>query len=142
MNTTMNGDTRTAGLRQMLTSRRREMQANVEERMRDGRADRSNDVRDIVDLSDVGIEEDLCFALIQMRTEAMARIDAALERLDAGRYGVCFACDTEITESRLRALPFAVRCRACEERHEREERGRLDLRRRGYITLFPESQGA
>lgn len=127
----------------MLTDRRREMQADVEERMREGRTDRSNDVRDIVDLCDVGIEEELSFALLQMRTEALARVDAALERLEDGKYGACFACGAEIAESRLRALPFAVRCRACEERHEQEQgKGRRDLRRQGHMTLFPDFQGA
>ena len=123
--------------------RRREMRADVEERMRDGRTDRSNDVRDVVDQCDVGIEEELSFALLQMRTETLARIDAALGRLEAGNYGACFACGAEITESRLRALPFAVRCRACEERHEQEQgKGRRDLQRQGHMTLFPEFQGA
>lgn len=126
MDTTINaGVRRTVGLRQMLTNRRREMQADVD-----------------VDLRDVGIEEELSFALRQRRTKAVARVDAALERLEAGRYGACFACNAEITEGRLRALPFAVRCTACEERREREGRGRRDLRRQGYTTLFPESQGA
>ena len=119
------------------------MRADVEERMRDGRTDRSNDVRDVVDQCDVGIEEELSFALLQMRTETLARIDAALGRLEAGKYGACFACGAEITESRLRALPFAVRCRACEERHEQEQgKGRRDLQRQGHMTLFPEFQGA
>ena len=144
MNTTMNADvTRTDGLRQMLTDRRRRMRADVEERIRDGRTDRSNDVRDIIDICDVGIEEELSFALLQMRTEALARVDAALARLEAGKYGACSACGAEITERRLRALPFAVRCRACEERHEQEQgRDRRDLQRQGHMMLFPELHGA
>jgi RNA polymerase-binding transcription factor DksA len=44
-----------------------------------------------------------------------------LVRLDAGKYGVCFECEDEISERRLRALPFAVRCQACEERREQEQ---------------------
>ena len=35
--------------------------------------------------------------------------------LDEGRYGHCYECGDEIAEARLRALPFAVRCKDCEE---------------------------
>ena len=37
-------------------------------------------------------------------------------RFGAGGYGTCLSCDGEISERRLRALPFAVRCEVCEER--------------------------
>jgi DnaK suppressor protein len=33
-------------------------------------------------------------------------------------YGDCFECGDEIAEARLRALPFAVRCRECEQSRE------------------------
>ena len=53
--------------------------------------------------------------LLQMSAETLARIDAALRRLDVGQYGFCAECAKEIAERRLRALPFAVRCQACED---------------------------
>ena len=46
------------------------------------------------------------------------RIDTALRRLDEGIYGDCFECGNEIVGARLRALPFALRCKDCEETHE------------------------
>ena len=39
-------------------------------------------------------------------------------RLEEGNYGYCFECGDEIAEQRLRALPFAVRCKDCEEARE------------------------
>jgi DnaK suppressor protein len=42
-----------------------------------------------------------------MRADTLARVDEALVRLDAGKYGSCVECDGEISERRLRALPFA-----------------------------------
>ena len=53
-----------------------------------------------------------------MRGETLARIDAALRRLEAGTYGVCGDCDQPIAAERLRALPFAAGCRPCEEARE------------------------
>jgi RNA polymerase-binding transcription factor DksA len=40
-------------------------------------------------------------------------IDGALERIESGRYGVCLACETAITEARLKALPATTTCREC-----------------------------
>ena len=45
----------------------------------------------------------------------------AIARLDTGEYGLCFECGGEIAVRRLRALPFAVRCRAYEEAREQEQ---------------------
>jgi len=118
------------------------MQAAVTERMRDSRADRSNEVRDMVDQCDVGIEEELSFALLQMRTEALVGLDAALARLDASKYGVCRDCGSEIAEGRLHAMPFAVRCRRCEETLE-EAHGRQRRReRQNGAPLLSEFSGA
>jgi DnaK suppressor protein len=43
----------------------------------------------------------------------------ALARLDAGEYGICVDCGTDIPVARLHAQPFAARCIACQERVER-----------------------
>lgn len=43
----------------------------------------------------------------------IAEIRAALERLTAGRYGVCEECGEPIGEQRLAALPYASRCIDC-----------------------------
>jgi DnaK suppressor protein len=51
----------------------------------------------------------------------LARIDAALARMDQGAYGVCAGCGEEIEPRRLRALPHALRCQGCEEARERAE---------------------
>jgi DnaK suppressor protein len=130
---------RNAHLSHMLRERRREMQDDVQSRIRDGRTDRPSEVRDDLEHSDADIQGDIELALLRMRAETLTRIDEALVRLDAGKYGICFKCESEIPERRLRALPFAVRCQACEERRE-EEQGRAQRlnRQRGSLSLFPD----
>jgi DnaK suppressor protein len=130
---------RNADLRQMLFERRREMQDEVQRRIRNGRVDRPKEVRDDLEHSDADIQGDIELSLLQMRSETLTRIDEALVRLDAGKYGSCFACAGEISERRLRALPFAVRCQACEERREKEGNARQAAQRRGGTSLFPEA---
>ena len=129
--------TRNADLRRMLIERQREIQDDVRSRIRDGRTDRPIEVRDDLEHSDADIQRDIGFALLQMRAETLTRIEEALVRLDAGKYGSCFECADEIAQRRLRALPFAVRCQACEERREQEQgRARQLAQRRGSLALF------
>jgi DnaK suppressor protein len=129
--------TRDGELRQMLTDRRREIVGDVRSRLRDGRTDRSNDVSDSIDASDAHAQGDLDLALLQMRSETVTRVDEALARLDAGKYGVCFECGGPIAERRLRALPFAVRCQSCEQQREAGQgRERRLAERRGGASLF------
>lgn len=42
--------------------------------------------------------------------QTLAEIDAALERIEAGTYGMCEMCDKPIGEDRLRAIPWARFC--------------------------------
>ena len=96
-----------------------QLTAGAHRLMRDVRARNDNTrVTDGQDGVDAEHRDDLDLALLQMRGETLARIDAALRRLDAGTYGICGDCDQPIAAERLRALPFAARCRACEEARE------------------------
>jgi DnaK suppressor protein len=125
-------------LKKMLEDRRRELMSDVQGRMRDVRGtDKDRDVLDQGESSEVDIQEDIEFALIQMKSETLNKVDAALRRLDEGTYGGCFECGEEISEARLRALPFAVRCKDCEEARETaEQRERALARKSGSSALF------
>src|SRR5688572_10761417 len=125
-------------LRKMLEDRRRELMTEVQGRMRDVRdTDKDRDVLDQGESSEVDIQEDIEFALIQMKSETLNKVDAALRRLEDGTYGDCFECGEEISQARLRALPFAVRCKDCEEARETaEQRERALAQKRGSSALF------
>jgi DnaK suppressor protein len=131
---------RNAELRLMLEARRRELMSEVQGRIRDVRvegADKPHDVLDQGETSEADIQEDIEFALIQMKAETLNKINEALARLEDGRYGHCFECGEEISEQRLRALPFAVRCKDCEEAREiAQQRERMAAQRRGSTSLF------
>jgi DnaK suppressor protein len=52
-------------------------------------------------------------ALLEGAREQVAAIDAALERLADGRYGVCDRCGQPIGAERLAARPAATTCIRC-----------------------------
>lgn len=126
-------------LKTMLEDRRRELMNELQGKIRDVRADgnRERDVIDQGESSEVDIQEDIEFALIQMKGETLNKVNEALRRLDEGTYGNCFECGQEIAEPRLKALPFAVRCKDCEAARETaEQRERMIARRSGSSALF------
>jgi DnaK suppressor protein len=132
---------RYAELQRILEERRREIVSKVHEKIRDvrteGQSGQEQGVLDSAESSEADIQEEIELALIQMKTETLSRIDEALNRLEEGTYGYCFECGEEIAERRLRALPFAVRCKDCEEAREvAEQRERVMAQRRGAASLF------
>ena len=132
---------RYSDLKQMLDGRRRELQAAVQGKIRGVREEgvwggKLNEVFDAVESAEADIQEDLEFALVQMKSETLNKIVDALARLEQGNYGNCFECGEEIAEKRLRALPFAVRCKDCEAAREVAEQKDRQLTRRGSSSLF------
>ena len=141
--TTSPAEERYAELKLILEERRRDIMAEVQERMRDVRVEGSGaamyGVLDSVESSESDIQDEIEFALIQMKAETLSKIDEALQRLEVSAYGNCFECGSEIAEQRLRALPFAVRCKACEEAREQAAEERVGDDRRGLAGLFVDS---
>jgi len=79
------------------------------------------DAQDAEEQSVTDFAKDMEFALMQMKADTLGRIDEALRRLEAGTYGTCAECGTDIASPRLKALPFALKCRDCQEREEARE---------------------
>ena len=140
----MNRD-RYSELTKILEERRREITDQVQEKIRDVRTDdnaASTGVLDAVESSEADIQDEIEFALIQMKAETLHKIGEALRRLEEGTFGYCFECGEEISERRLRALPFAVCCKDCEEARETaQQRERVLAQRRGNASLFIDMHG-
>ncbi|MRJ78190.1 TraR/DksA family transcriptional regulator [Aeromicrobium sp. SMF47] len=61
----------------------------------------------------IAFERSQVSALVAQAEKHLADIVEALERLDAGTYGVCTVCGRPIAHERLEARPVAVTCVAC-----------------------------
>jgi DnaK suppressor protein len=124
-------------LRRMLTERQREILNEMQGKIRNVRTEGSlkdHGVLDQGETSGVNIQEDIEVALIQMKAETLNKINQALLRLKEGTYGQCFECGKEIGQARLCAIPFAVRCKDCEEARETAQQ-RERTQGRGFIQL-------
>ena len=136
---------RYAELRRILDERRREIVTEVHGKIRDVRTEAANSpshgVIDAAETSESDIQDDIEFALIQMKAETLHKIEEALRRLEEGTFGYCFECGDEISERRLRALPFALRCKDCEEARELAQQRERMQNRRSSSALFLDVQG-
>jgi DnaK suppressor protein len=79
-------------------------------------------VLDDGDLSVVDLSEDISLKQLSTHREMLIKIDAALRKLEDDTYGICEECGDEISEDRLKILPFAIYCRDCQEKKELMEK--------------------
>ena len=77
---------------------------------------------DPVDAARAREDEAVHLAALQRRHELDATMDEVLHSLATGQYGRCIECGQHIALARLRAMPLAVRCLACQDRFERIRR--------------------
>lgn len=92
-------------------------EAELRDRQRRVQADLRRDVnplpRDAPDAAIVVENDEILQAVDEAARVELAHIEAALERLEAGTYGLCEDCGAQIEPDRLRVVPYAVHCRHC-----------------------------
>lgn len=122
-------------LKGMLEDRRREIHEKLRS-LREAIPADTHDVRDAEEQSVDDFVQEVDLALMQMKSETLKKIDQAILRLENGSYGRCQECDQEIAAARLRALPFALLCRDCQE--ETESRSRHEREAKAFARLQKE----
>jgi DnaK suppressor protein len=75
---------------------------------------------DVVDFALDSAQDEISSQLAEVESRELANIDKALERMRAGAYGKCEACDTSIPMARLQALPYATLCIDCQREAEKQ----------------------
>jgi RNA polymerase-binding transcription factor DksA len=74
-----------------------------------------------------GAEDELVLRLMELRTDEIAEVEEAIERLGHGQYGVCEHCGKKIGAMRLRLVPAARYCVECQNGIERESAEANDM---------------
>lgn len=77
---------------------------------------------DAYDLASEERNREISFILSGRDREKLKAIEDALQRIEDGTYGICESCEGEITEARLRAMPFTLLCVQCQGEQERREK--------------------
>lgn len=78
----------------------------------------SNVPTHFADLGSASCEEDLDIALMEVQGDLLEECNAALNRIQEGRYGVCENCHRAIAKGRLEVCPYARYCVPCARKLE------------------------
>ncbi|GAB4137450.1 MAG: TraR/DksA family transcriptional regulator [Planctomycetaceae bacterium] len=115
--------------KQILQALRARLRGDVEH-LTDGALDRTGDGGEskspthIAELGTEAYEQDFALRFVESDRNILEEIEAALERVEDGTYGVCCTCREEgravsksmIPKTRLRAIPYARNCVNCERK--------------------------
>lgn len=119
-------ETRKERLRKLLIQKRedivREAKSEIQKFKSGERKQLVETVMDDGDLSVVDLSEDISLKQLSTHRETLIKIDAALRKLEDNTYGICEECGDEISEERLKIMPFAIYCRDCQEKKELMEK--------------------
>jgi len=102
-------------MRRALLARRAKIAGNDRDLGADEQALLDDDKTDLVDHAQGAAASEVVLNLDDKDRQQLGEIDAALERLAEGQYGVCAECEEEIPRGRLEVLPEARACAACAE---------------------------
>ena len=105
-------------LRSMLLERRKNLIDAIDRRRIAGEEASVAEPRDEADESVRLDAQDEAWRLAENDARELARIDAALLRMDDDTFGTCIECGEYIEEKRMIALPTAARCISCQEARE------------------------
>lgn len=118
--------TRMDRLRKLLIQKREELVREAKEEIKKfksgERKQMVESVMDDGDLSVLDLTEDISFRQLSSHRDTLLKIDAAIRKLDEGTYGTCDDCGDNISEERLKVMPFAIYCRDCQEKKELMEK--------------------
>lgn len=73
----------------------------------------------MADLGSDNFEQEFTLSLMESEEETLEQIEAALERIEDGVYGLCLECESRIPKARLNAIPYTPHCVKCASKLER-----------------------
>ncbi|HVM18793.1 MAG TPA: TraR/DksA C4-type zinc finger protein [Egibacteraceae bacterium] len=108
-------------LRKQLEAERDELRAQAEQLEADAADESWKEPRsdDDAETGTATFERERTMSLARNARQTILQVERALERIDAGTYGLCINCGNVIPTERLEALPQAVDCLDCRRKAER-----------------------
>ena len=89
---------------------------------RDASGDLSAYTVHMADMAADTYEREMSMNIVSSEQEVLYQIDDALKRIDDGSFGICQQCNKPIVMSRLKAVPYASMCIACQRVKEQKSK--------------------
>lgn len=87
---------------------------------RDSSGDLSSHASHMADLGTDAMEREKAFLFASQKRKRLEEIAVALERVEAGTFGLCESCGEAIPQRRLERMPGATTCVPCKEEAEKQ----------------------
>jgi len=71
------------------------------------------------DVATITLDREIDYTLEENEERLIAEIDAALQRIEDGTFGMCASCGQPIGAERLEAVPYTTQCIDCKRKEER-----------------------
>ncbi|MDL4821553.1 TraR/DksA family transcriptional regulator [Actinomadura opuntiae] len=106
-----------AGLEEQIAALHREIAASAVQIAEGDISEGAGD--DQADLGAKTYEREHELALAYNSQDLLAQMERAVQRMEAGTYGICESCVEPIGKARLQVFPRATLCVTCKQREER-----------------------
>jgi DnaK suppressor protein len=103
-------------LLQLRARLRGDVSAMAESALREANQDHSAMPLHMADIGSDNFEQEFTLSLMANEEDTLNRIEAALERIEEGHYGLCEECESAIPKTRLNAIPYTPFCVRCAEK--------------------------
>ena len=101
-------------LRQKLELQRHDAQQFLRRMEQEAESLDAEATQDSADRCVFSVSKESLFERSSQRRTVLRLIEAALKRISDGSFGICVACDEEIQDQRLQALPWTQFCLRCQ----------------------------
>jgi len=99
--------------RSQLKSIRSELLGDVEKSNQHVKENQNGQIADISDHAAHTYNQQLEGELGEQEWQKLKQVDAAIEKIVEGEYGVCTKCEASIPEARLEVVPYTEFCTQC-----------------------------
>ena len=89
---------------------------------RDAAGDLSAYSLHMADMATDNYDREFALNLADNEQKILSRIEAALDKIDEGVFGLCESCNKKIAQVRLKVVPYAELCVPCQEKQEKSSK--------------------
>ena len=103
----------------ILIERKEQIIKNINDSVNEIDELRQNGAVDEFDIASISADSDLGYSLGAKQKNELREIETSIAKLKDGTYGICEACEENISTARLKAKPNAKLCITCKELSEK-----------------------
>jgi len=94
---------------------------NLKKSQREATGELSGYTFHMADVASDNYDREFALDLVASERDIVYKIDDALRRIEERKFGACEGCNKKISKQRLKAMPYAKLCIACQSKSEKDK---------------------